>query len=115
MIGKPFFVKNDFIGPLGSEYVWRIQSATPTEIANYLTLITPFDDLTWAFLISSALSAFVTLMIIDHAFAHWTNSSKKGILHESKVKIYNEESTLITQDYFINWFRYSCHWRGINR
>ena len=115
MIGKQFFVENDFIGPLGSEYVWRIQSATPKQIANYLTLISPFDDLTWVFLISSAVFAFITLMIIDHAFADWTNSSKTGILHESTVTIYNEESTLISQDYFVNWFRYSCHWRGINR
>ena len=75
--------KNDFIAPLGSAYVFRILSAEPKEIPNYLTIVAPFDRLTWALLVASILAAFIALVVIDIAFAKWTKTSTRGILLQS--------------------------------
>ena len=83
IVGPLASKKNDFIAPLGSAYVLRILSAEPKEIPNYLTIVTPFDDLTWAFLVASIIAAFFTLVVIDIAFASWTKTSKRGILLQS--------------------------------
>ena len=86
IVGPKAFMKNDFIAPLGSAYVFRILSAEPKEIPNYLTILTPFDGFTWASMVASIIMAFVALVVIDIAFANWTKTSKRGIiLHSNHI------------------------------
>ena len=73
----------EFIGPLGSPYVYHLLSKSPREIQNNLTLIKPFDEYVWAFLAVSVISVAIALVSIDTAFASWSNTSKKGILLQS--------------------------------
>ena len=83
IVGPHALVKNDFIGPLGSSYVFHIFSAEPKEIPNYLAVIAPFDGYTWAFVVASVISAFLALVAIDIAFSNWTKTSRRRILHQS--------------------------------
>ena len=74
---------NDYLRPVGA-FNLRFLSATPEQIQNYLTLITPFDGYIWAFLLASLVSITITLIIIDTMYASWTHTSKKDIIHQSK-------------------------------
>ena len=79
-------VYNDYLRPVGA-YNFRFLSATPEEIQNYLTLITPFDGYIWAFLLASVVAVTITLIIIDTVYASYTNTSKKDIIHQSKYNL----------------------------
>ena len=73
----------EFIGPLGRPYEYVILSGTPREIQNYLTLINPFDEYSWAFTAASVISVAIALVCIDTAFASWSKTSGRGILLQS--------------------------------
>ena len=75
----------EFVGPLGRPYEYRFISGSPKEIQNYLTLIKPFDEYSWAFIAASVISITISLVCIDTAFATWTKTSKRGILHQSII------------------------------
>ena len=75
----------EFIGPLGRPYEFQFLSGSPREIQNYLTLINPFDEYSWAFIAASVISVAIALVCIDTAFASWSKTSRSGILRQSII------------------------------
>ena len=73
----------EFIGPLGRPYEYEFLSRSPRAIQNYLTLIKPFDEYSWACIAASVISVTIALVCIDAAFATWSKTSMRGILLQS--------------------------------
>ena len=75
----------EFLGPLGRPNEHQFLSRSPREIQNYLTLINPFDEYSWAFIAASVISVATALVCIDTAFASWSKTSRRGILLQSII------------------------------
>ena len=95
----------EFIGPLGKPYVYRFLSRNPREIQNYLTLLKPFDENSWALIATSVISVVIALVCIDTTFASWSKTSRRGILLQSII-LY----TIIYQNNWHNYLDFYRHW-----
>ena len=73
---------NEFLGTVQA-YNFRVLSASPKEIQNYLMLFWPFDRYTWLFLLVSMVAVTITLIIIDTMYANWTNASTNDLIYQS--------------------------------
>ena len=62
------YLRNDFIGPVGS-YDFHFISAAPPERKEYLTLTMPFDSYTWALIAASVVGVSMSLILIDKMHA----------------------------------------------
>ena len=66
-------------------------SGRPKTIKNYLTLMKPFDKLTWLSLALSIPSMVVAIFVVDKYYAKWNNLSMSNILHQSKVTNFRQK------------------------
>ena len=83
---KAFYRKRQFMRPIGNIH-FHFLSRAPQQTQNYLTIISPCDDYVWALLAASVAAISLTLMIVDISYAKWTNTSMKGILHQSMLNV----------------------------
>ena len=77
-----FSSKNDFIGPVGT-YDFHFISGAPQERDNFKTLILPFDEYIWAFLVMSVVLVSITLIFINKIYATFSKESSKESMLES--------------------------------
>ena len=80
-----FFIKNDFIGPVGT-YDFHFISGAPQEKDSLLTLVRPYDYYIWALLLVSLVLVSVTLILINKLYATFSKQTFKETTTESKKK-----------------------------
>ena len=77
------YLRNDFIGPVGS-YDFYFISGAPPERQDYLTFIMPFDFYTWALTIASVTGVSIALIVIDKIDSMWSQEPSKKSIFMSK-------------------------------
>ena len=94
------YLKNNFIGPVGSYEFHFVSGAPPTRNDN-LSLFWPFDQYVWAFLIASAVTVSITLILINKvhptlsneasretSFKSNSNGANEGNLNQNELEIF---------------------------
>ena len=79
------FMRNDFIGPVGS-YDLHLISGAPPERSEYLTLTKPFDSFTWVFTLISLVTVSIALICIEKLYATWSKESYDDTVFHCKCK-----------------------------
>ena len=79
------YLKNDFIGPVGSYEFHFVSGAPPTRNDNF-SLFWPFDQYVWAFLIASAVAVSITLVLINKVHATLLNEPPRDTSFQSNSK-----------------------------
>ena len=77
-----FFLKNDFIGPLGM-YEFPLVSGAPKERSNYLSIIKPFDNLVWAWTGASTVGVTIALLIMNVVYAVYIEGKGVNLADEA--------------------------------
>ena len=77
----------EFMRPIG-EISFHLLAKAPQPTQNYLTIISPFDDYVWYMLAASVVAILLALLIVDISYAKWTNTSMRGVLHQSKLNAF---------------------------
>ena len=78
------FLRNDFIGPIGS-YDHFFISSEPPEKKEYLTLTRPFDTYTWILSLASLLGVSISLILIDSVCTTW--STESSTVFQSRMNV----------------------------
>ena len=84
---KGDYPDREFMRPIG-ETSFHFLARAPQPTQNYLTIISPFDNYVWYILAASVVSISLTLLIVDISYAKWTNTSMRGVLHQSKLNAF---------------------------
>ena len=79
---KFHYPQRDFMRPIG-EISFHFLSRAPQPTQNYNTLIHPCDYYVWALIAASVMAVTLALLIVDISYAKWTNTSMKGVFHQS--------------------------------
>ena len=86
-INSQYFQYNDFIGPIG-QYDLGFLSPAPPERDEYLTLVTPFDLYSWAFIMASLVGVTVSLILIEKVQAIWTKQPSDDTVYRCKSEVW---------------------------
>ena len=78
------YTRVDYLSPLGRWGIYPI-SGRARKVQNYLTLMKPFDEYTWAWVAASASAVIAALACTDYYLALRKNLSTRGILSNSKA------------------------------
>ena len=81
-----YFLRNDFIGPIGSYNIHFLSGAPPIR-NKYITLTRPFDSYTWAFIIASLVAVTVSLLLMDKMQSIWTRKPSNDIAFKCKSEV----------------------------
>ena len=80
------FENCDFFGPVG-QYDTHLISGAPKTKQEYTTIFRPYDEYTWAFLISFTVTVSVSLILINKIYANFTNQPTEETAYQSRLQI----------------------------
>ena len=66
----------DYLAHMGSYDIYPL-SGTPNKIQSYLTLVKPFDMLTWISVVVSVMATAMTLVMTDRLSVSWKRSKSE--------------------------------------
>ena len=92
------FMRNDFIGPVGS-YDLHLISGAPPERSEYLTLTKPFDSFTWVYTLISLVTVSIALLCIEKLHATWSKEFADDTIFHCKYKSKTESLALAIISY----------------
>ena len=77
-------ILRSYLGYTGGTHLY-IVSAPPQKALDYATVIRPFDEYTWASVVTSVVAVMVALIAIDKIAIKWTHRSTVNLLHQSRI------------------------------
>ena len=77
-------ILRSYLGYTGGTHL-HIVSAPPHKALDYATVIRPFDEYTWASVVTSVVAVMVALIAIDKIAIKWTHRSTVNLLHQSRI------------------------------
>ena len=81
------FNQSDFLGPVGS-YEFHVMTGAPQERNDFLKIIRPFDNYSWACILVSLVLVYLSLVLTNKVYAAtWSSSDMQETPYQSMYEI----------------------------